>query len=69
MSRSRVPIAMCMPISRVRVTDTRMIFMMPIPPTSSDAEAIAPNSSDMLRVVCAALLAATHSQVVVFISP
>ena len=37
MSRLRAPIAMRMPISRVRsVTDTSMIFMMPMPPTRSE---------------------------------
>jgi hypothetical protein len=35
-----------MPISRVRsVTDTSMIFMMPMPPTSSEIDAIAASSS------------------------
>ena len=34
-----------MPISRVRsVTDTSMMFMMPMPPTSSDTAATAPRS-------------------------
>ena len=43
---------MRMPISRVRsVTDTSMMFMMPMPPTTSDTEAIAPSISDMTRVV------------------
>ncbi len=38
----RAPIAILMPISRVRsVTETSMIFMMPIPPTSSETPAIA----------------------------
>ena len=37
----RAPMAMRIPISRVRsVTDTSMMFMMPIPPTSSDTPAI-----------------------------
>ena len=37
MSRLRAPTAMRMPISRVRsVTDTSMMFMMPMPPTSSE---------------------------------
>ncbi len=35
------PIAMRTPISRVRsVTDTSMMFMMPMPPTSSETPAI-----------------------------
>src|SRR6058998_698752 len=42
MSRPRAPTAMRRPISRVRsVTDTSMMFMMPMPPTSSETEAIA----------------------------
>ncbi len=42
MSRPRAPTAMRRPISRVRsVTETSMMFMMPIPPTSSETEAIA----------------------------
>ena len=36
-SRPLAPMAMRMPISRVRsVTDTSMMFMMPMPPTISD---------------------------------
>ncbi|EXI76377.1 MAG: hypothetical protein AW07_00322 [Candidatus Accumulibacter sp. SK-11] len=50
---------MRIPISRVRsVTETSMMFMMPMPPTSSDTDAIAPSSSDMTRVVSAAESAA-----------
>ena len=42
MSRRRAPTAMRSPISRVRsVTDTSMMFMMPMPPTSSETDAIA----------------------------
>ena len=45
MSRPRAPTAMRRPISRVRsVTDTSMMFMMPIPPTMSETEAIAASS-------------------------
>ena len=41
MSASRAPIAMRMPISRVRsVTLTSMMFMTPMPPTSRDTAAI-----------------------------
>ena len=37
MVRSLAPSALRMPISRVRsVTDTSMMFMMPMPPTSSE---------------------------------
>jgi len=46
MSPSRAPIALRRPISRVRSrTDTSMMFMMPIPPTSSEIAAIAPRNS------------------------
>ena len=45
MSRPRAPTAMRSPISRVRsVTDTSMMFMMPMPPTSSETEAMAASS-------------------------
>ena len=41
-----------MPISRVRsVTDTSMMFMMPMPPTSSEMLAIAASSSVITSVV------------------
>ena len=40
MSRRRAPAALRMPISRVRsVTDTSMMFMMTMPPTSSEIAA------------------------------
>ena len=40
-----------MPISRVRsVTETIMMFMMPIPPTSSEIPAIDPRSSVIIFV-------------------
>ena len=43
--------AFLMPISRVRsVTDTSMIFMMPMPPTSSDIAAI-PESSIVMTLI------------------
>ena len=45
------PIALRTPISRVRsVTETSMIFITPIPPTSRDMPAIAPSSRVMLSV-------------------
>ena len=45
MSRARAPTASRSPISRVRsVTDTSMMFMMPMPPTTSDTEATAASS-------------------------
>ena len=44
-SRACAPTARRRPISRVRsVTDTSMIFMMPMPPTSSDTAATAASS-------------------------
>ena len=44
----RAPIAMRRPISRVRsVTETSRMFMMPMPPTSSEIEATAASSSAM----------------------
>jgi hypothetical protein len=40
-----------MPISRVRsVTDTSRMFMMPMPPTTSEIEATAASSSAMMRL-------------------
>ena len=47
---------MRMPISRVRsVTDTSMMFMIPMPPTISDTDAIDASSHVMIFVVpCAA---------------
>ena len=45
MSERRAPIALRMPISRVRsVTLTNMMFMTPMPPTSSEIAATAPSS-------------------------
>ena len=45
MSRPRAPMALRMPISRVRSrTDTSMMFMIPMPPTTSEIEAIPPSS-------------------------
>ena len=53
-SRPRAPIAMRRPISRVRsVTDTSMMFMMPMPPTSSDTPAMLASSA---VIVCVASL-------------
>ena len=42
MSRRRAPTAMRRPISRVRsVTETSMMFMMPMPPTTSEMTDVA----------------------------
>ena len=51
------PIALRRPISRVRsVTDTSMIFMMPMPPTKSEIAAMAPNNIDIVFVVLSSVL-------------
>jgi hypothetical protein len=43
--------AMRRPISRVlSVTDTRRMFMMPVPPTNRDIEATAASRMDMVRL-------------------
>ena len=45
MSRMRAPVAMRIPISRVRSTTlTSMMFMTPMPPTSSEIAATVPSS-------------------------
>ena len=47
-SRVLAPSALRIPISRVRsVTDTSMIFMMPMPPTSREMAAIPPTAIDI----------------------
>ena len=61
MSRGLAPIASLSPISRVRsVTDTSMMFMMPIPPTISETQATAASSAETVRVdaSCAATMEA-----------
>ena len=46
MSLPRAPIALRMPISRVRSrTETSMMFMIPMPPTMSEIEAMPPSST------------------------
>ena len=46
----RAPIALRMPISRVRsVTVTSMMFITPMPPTSSEIAATAPSSTVNVR--------------------
>ena len=50
MALSRAPRALRMPISRVRsVTDTSMMFMMPMPPTTREMAAMPPRKS---RIMC-----------------
>jgi len=50
------PMALRMPISRVRsVTDTSMMFMMPMPPTSSEMPAMPPSISDSVLAVSLAV--------------
>ena len=52
MSRRRAPIALRIPISRVRsVTVTSMMFMIPIPPTTSEMPAIAPSTRVRMPVI------------------
>ena len=52
-SRPRAPIAIRNPISRVRsVTETSMMFMMPMPPTSSDTPAMPARSEVIVCVAC-----------------
>ena len=70
----RAPIAMRIPISRVRsVTDTSMMFMIPMPPTSSEIDAT-DNSS--IVITCVALsdaaaisLEIAHGEIVVLLRP
>ena len=53
MSLWRAPTAMRTPISPVRsVTDTSMMFITPMPPTSSEISAIDEISSVIVAVVC-----------------
>ena len=50
MSRRLAPMAIRKPISRVRsVTETSMMFMIPMPPTINDTEAMAANRMDIMR--------------------
>ena len=54
-SLRRAPIAIRMPISRVRsVTLTSMMFMMPMPPTMSEIDAMAASISVITSAVWAA---------------
>ncbi len=57
-SDPRAPIARRIPISRVRsVTETSMMFMIPIPPTRSEMLAIAARRSVITSVVAVAVSA------------
>ena len=52
MSEGVAPMALRMPISRVRsVTDTSMMFMMPMPPTSREMTATALRSEVIVPVI------------------
>ncbi len=54
-SRPFAPIAMRRPISRVRsVTDTSMMFMMPMPPTMSETPAMPASSVVIVPIACGA---------------
>ncbi len=56
MSRLRAPIALRRPISRVRsVTETSMMFMMPIPPTRSEIPAMPPKKMVNTPVIVPAM--------------
>ena len=58
MWRRRAPTAIRKPISRVRsVTDTSMMFMMPMPPTSSEMLAITAISRRIVVVMTTAMAA------------
>ena len=58
MSRGRAPTASRRPISRVRsVTETSMMFMMPMPPTSSETAATAASSMDRVLAEADAVFA------------
>ena len=72
-SRRLAPMALRMPISRVRsVTDTSMMFIMPIPPTSREMLAMAPKnitkvlvvSSRVSRVSCRLVMVKSSSPVI-----
>jgi hypothetical protein len=57
MSPALAPTAFRIPISRVRsVTDTSMMFMMPMPPTTSEMPAIAPRRIVSVRLTWFAVL-------------
>ena len=57
MSARLAPIALRMPISRVRsVTVTSMIFMIPMPPTNSDTPATLASNMVKMPVCCWAVL-------------
>ena len=57
-SRPRAPIDIRMPISRVRsVTETSMIFIIPMPPTKSETDAILASSIVRISVVAVAVFA------------
>ncbi len=57
MSLGRAPSALRRPISRVRsVTDTSMMFMMPMPPTSSEIAAMPASSRVNVCVVSCTVL-------------
>ena len=61
-SRLRAPTAMRRPISRVRsVTDSSVMFMMPMPPTSSDTAATAASSHVMVRLARSSVIASCSS--------
>ena len=59
-TRSLAPSALRMPISRVRsVTDTSMMFIMPMPPTSS--EMLAMPVRIMMTMLIISFISSSHS--------
>ena len=68
-SRSRAPMASRMPISRVRsVTDTSMMFMMPIPPTRRLTAATALSRAVSIWVVPVSMLAISFMSITLKLS-
>ena len=69
-SRSSAPTARRMPISRVRsVTDTSMMFMMPMPPTHMLTAARAPRKRVSTRIVSTVAAATSVMSRIVKSSP
>ena len=65
MSRRLAPRARRMPISRVRSeTVASMMFMMPMPPTSSEMPAIEPSTRLKIRLVASAFSSSSSGTVI-----
>ena len=64
MSRRFAPSARRMPISRVRsVTVASMMFMIPMPPTTSEIDAIEPSTRLKIRFVASAFSSSSSGTV------